>query len=93
MAENLEVFFSSNSQNKSTAMLNQKQTLCLMLLYKRHVLNLDYHVKPDLGASNHANSGEQKKVFAKEKKSTATGLVWYINMATVLLFPTPKWLL
>ena len=48
-------------------MLNRKQALCLMLLYQRHVLNLDYHVKPDMEASNHVNFGEQRKVLTKEK--------------------------
>ena len=57
-------------------MLNQKQAICLMFLYKRYVLHLDYHVKPDMEASDHANFEEQKKVFTKEKSSTATGLVW-----------------
>ena len=56
-------------------MLNQKPTQCFKLLYKRHVLNVDYHVKPDKEASNHVNFGEQKKVFTKEKSSAATGLV------------------
>ena len=34
----------------------------------------------------YANLLEQKKAFAREEKSTPTGLVWNTNMATVSLF-------
>ena len=38
-------------------------------------------------ASDYANLLEQKKAFTyKEKSSIPTGLVWYTNMAAVLLF-------
>ena len=37
-------------------------------------------------ASSYANLLEQKKVFTQEKSLTPTGLVWYTNMAAVLLF-------